>query len=80
MLISYVLFALTTTITLASPLHPRATPDNAVTVASTTNYCMIMPRNAHTNIGDSESEGQMQSYCSAEARSDDSQGLLPDDF
>ncbi|KAG8705331.1 hypothetical protein FRC09_003023 [Ceratobasidium sp. 395] len=80
MLLSYALFTLTATITLASPLHPRAGPDNTVTVASPTNYCLIMPRNAHTNIGDSESEGQMQSYCSAEAHSDDSQGLLPDNF
>ncbi|KAG9122287.1 hypothetical protein FRC07_001409 [Ceratobasidium sp. 392] len=80
MLFSYVLLAFTATAALASPFRPRAAPDNTVTVESTTKYCLIVPRDAHTNIGDSESEGKMQSYCSAEARTDNSQGLLPNDF
>jgi hypothetical protein len=41
---------------------------------------MIMPRQPHTNIGDSESKGQMQTFCSASAQSDLSQGVFPNDF
>ena len=37
-------------------------------------------RTPHTNIGDSEHTGGMQSYCSASARSDSSQGELPAQF
>ncbi|KAJ6461114.1 hypothetical protein C8R45DRAFT_842398, partial [Mycena sanguinolenta] len=37
-------------------------------------------RTPHTNIGDSEQSGGMQSYCSASARSDSSQGELPAGF
>ncbi|KAG9087766.1 hypothetical protein FS749_002656 [Ceratobasidium sp. UAMH 11750] len=80
MLLSYTLLVFTATLALASPFRPRAAPDNTVVIESTTKYCMIMPRDAHTNIGDSESPGKMQSYCSAEARTDNSQGLFPDDF
>jgi hypothetical protein len=41
---------------------------------------MVMPRKAHTNIGDSETPGGMRVYCSASARTDNSQGLFPNDF
>ncbi|KAF8608161.1 hypothetical protein BDV93DRAFT_519223 [Ceratobasidium sp. AG-I] len=80
MLFSSVLLAFSATLALASPLQPRAAPDNTVIVTSTTNYCLIMPREPHTNIGDSESPGKMQSFCSPSAHSDGSQGQLPADF
>jgi len=41
---------------------------------------ILSNRDPHTNIGDSEHPGGMQSYCSASGRDNDSQGLLPDDF
>ncbi|KAH8810506.1 hypothetical protein DL96DRAFT_1627380 [Flagelloscypha sp. PMI_526] len=42
---------------------------------------MIMPRKAHTNIGDSEHPGGMQTWCSSSGRFDPSkQGKLPDNF
>ncbi|KAF8678750.1 hypothetical protein RHS04_05132 [Rhizoctonia solani] len=80
MLFSTALLAASAALAFASPLEPRAAPDNTVLIESASNYCLIMPRHAHTNIGDSESEGQMQSYCSTSAHSHDSQGYLPDDF
>ncbi|CAE6388801.1 unnamed protein product [Rhizoctonia solani] len=80
MLFTTVLLTLSATLTFASPLEPRAAPDNIVLIKSTSEYCLIVPRKPHTNIGDSESEGQMQSYCSASARYDNSQGILPNNF
>jgi len=63
----------------SSPLLAgRATPDNTVFVASTTSYCMIVPRNPHTSIGASETTGGEQSYCSSPT--DPSQGQIPSDF
>ena len=42
---------------------------------------MIMPRNPHTNIGDSEHPGGMKTYCSPAGRYDKPlQGQLPADF
>ncbi|KAF7377924.1 hypothetical protein MSAN_00216200 [Mycena sanguinolenta] len=72
--------AFSATLSSAAVLKARAAPDNTVSVTSTTNYCMIMPRTAHTNIGDSEQTGGMQSYCSASAHSSPSQGTLPGNF
>jgi hypothetical protein len=43
-------------------------------------FSMIMPRDPHTNVGDSEHPGGMQSFCSASAKTSDTQGLLPDNF
>ncbi|KAB5592792.1 putative effector protein [Ceratobasidium theobromae] len=80
MLFSVALLALSAALGLASPLDPRAAPDNTVLIRSATEYCMIMPRQPHTDIGQSESEGQMRSYCSASARSSNSQGLFPNNF
>ncbi|KAH7334664.1 hypothetical protein B0J17DRAFT_770245 [Rhizoctonia solani] len=80
MLLSAVLLTLSATLALASPLEPRAAPDNTVLIESTSKYCMIMPRQPHTNIGDSESEGRMRSYCSTSAKTSDSQGKLPNNF
>ncbi|KAF7368793.1 Allergen protein [Mycena venus] len=70
---------------LASPtglgaLRSRAAADNTVSVNSADNFCMIMPRTPHTNIGDSEQTGGMQAYCSASGHTDSSQGLIPDGF
>ncbi|KAH8810508.1 hypothetical protein DL96DRAFT_1561737 [Flagelloscypha sp. PMI_526] len=59
----------------------RAANDNIVSITSTSNFCMIMPRTPHTNIGDSEHPGGMQTYCSRSGRFDPStQGELPDNF
>lgn len=42
---------------------------------------MIMPRDPHTNIGDSEHPGGMKTYCSPAGRYDKPlQGQLPADF
>ncbi|KAJ3565792.1 hypothetical protein NP233_g7418 [Leucocoprinus birnbaumii] len=59
---------------------PSAAPDNTVVINSATSYCMIMPRTLHTNIGDSEHPGGMQSCCSSAAQTDPSQCSLPDNF
>ena len=41
---------------------------------------MIMPREPHTNVGDSEHPGGMKTYCSPAGRYDSQQGQLPADF
>lgn len=41
---------------------------------------MIMPRDPHTNIGDSEYPGGMKTYCSPSGRYSTIQGQLPPDF
>ncbi|EAU85245.1 hypothetical protein CC1G_10031 [Coprinopsis cinerea okayama7 len=64
----------------ASPaveLEARATPDNIVYITDAQKYCMIMPKNPHTNIGDSEYPGGMTTYCSPQGKYDPSQGTLP---
>ncbi|KAF9448566.1 hypothetical protein P691DRAFT_759813 [Macrolepiota fuliginosa MF-IS2] len=68
------------TLAMAGVTVLAASPDNTVLVDSAKKYCMIMPRTPHTDIGDSEHSGGMQSYCSASAHTSDSQGLLPDNF
>ncbi|KAH8832181.1 hypothetical protein DL96DRAFT_1459642 [Flagelloscypha sp. PMI_526] len=61
--------------------HKRASNDNIVQITDASNFCMIMPREPHTNVGDSEHPGGMQTYCSPAGRSDPSaQGELPGDF
>jgi hypothetical protein len=35
-------------------LKARVAPDNMVKITNSTDYCMIVPRTAHTSIGDSE--------------------------
>ncbi|KAK7052503.1 allergen protein [Favolaschia claudopus] len=72
-------------VALASPsgldaLRPRAAADNTVYVTSADEFCMIMPRDEHTNIGDSEHPGGMKTYCSPNGHYDDSQGTLPANF
>ncbi|KAJ8507777.1 hypothetical protein ONZ45_g9893 [Pleurotus djamor] len=55
-------------------------PDNIVQITSTTNFCMIVPRDRHANIGDSEHPGGMQTYCSSAGHSDPKQGTLSPNF
>ncbi|KAF8150956.1 hypothetical protein B0H34DRAFT_158271 [Crassisporium funariophilum] len=64
----------------ANELGARQKPDNIVIVNDANNFCMIMPRYAHTNIGDSEYTGGMKTYCSPAAHSSPDQGQLPPDF
>ncbi|KIO31509.1 hypothetical protein M407DRAFT_241762 [Tulasnella calospora MUT 4182] len=45
-------------------LEARVAADNMVQITSTTDYCMIVPRNKKTDIGDSEQPGGMKTYCS----------------
>ena len=49
-------------------------------VSDLTPDSMIMPRTPHTNIGDSEHPGGMQTYCSPNGKYDSSQGQLPANF
>jgi hypothetical protein len=74
-------FAATIATLCAALPNKRAAADNIVSIKSTTNFCMIMPRKAHTNIGDSEHPGGMKTYCSASGRTDSGkQGLIPGGF
>lgn len=61
-------------------LEARQAVDNIVYVTDSNLFCMIMPRNAHTNIGDSEVPGGMKTYCSPAGRYSPDQGQLPPDF
>ncbi|GLB44856.1 putative 3-oxo-5-alpha-steroid 4-dehydrogenase [Lyophyllum shimeji] len=54
--------------------------DKIVHVTGADKFCMIMPRDAHTNIGDSEHPGGMKSYCSRAGRYSSEQGELHDEF
>ncbi|KAF7300955.1 Allergen protein [Mycena indigotica] len=72
---------------LASPsgLHTdgfekRAADDNIVYVTDANLHCMIMPRDPHTNIGDSEHPGGMKTYCSPAGKYSSLQGTLPSNF
>ncbi|KAL0063427.1 hypothetical protein AAF712_009631 [Marasmius tenuissimus] len=69
---------------LASPstgtLHARQAPDNVVYVTDANKYCMIFPKDAHTNIGDSEHPGGMTTYCSEAGKYNDAQGTIPNGF
>ncbi|TRM63490.1 hypothetical protein BD626DRAFT_494496 [Schizophyllum amplum] len=65
---------------LAASIASRESADNIVYVTDEYEYCMIMPRHKHTDIGDSEHPGGMKTYCSPSAHFDDSQGTLPGDF
>jgi len=61
-------------------LESRAAVDNVVYVTNADKFCMIMPRDAHTNIGDSEHPGGTKTYCSPDGRYSPQQGQLPSDF
>jgi len=78
-----VLLSVTALSVVAAPselLESRAAADNTVSISSATKFCMIMPRKAHTNIGDSESPGGTKTYCSASGKTSSSQGTLPSNF
>ncbi|CAA7267491.1 unnamed protein product [Cyclocybe aegerita] len=61
-------------------LEGRQAVDNIVYVTDANLFCMIMPRNPNTNIGDSEVPGGMKTYCSPAGRYSSLQGQLPPDF
>ncbi|KAG6833106.1 hypothetical protein H0H87_011214 [Tephrocybe sp. NHM501043] len=63
-----------------SLLEARQAVDNIVYVTDANLFCMIMPRYAHTNIGDSEYPGGMKTYCSPAGRYSSQQGQLPAEF
>ncbi|KAF5310161.1 hypothetical protein D9619_010237 [Psilocybe cf. subviscida] len=64
-----------------NPLHQRrATPDNTVIVNGVDNYCLVFPRDQHTNVGDSEYPGGMTVYCSDAAHTSPLQGTIPPGF
>ncbi|KAF8876574.1 hypothetical protein BD779DRAFT_159792 [Infundibulicybe gibba] len=81
-ILSLVLLVPSALLALAAPgdLYSRADPDNTVHVTSADNFCIIVPRDAHTNVGDSEHPGGMKSYCSSQGKSSSSQGDLPANF
>ncbi|KAG8789030.1 hypothetical protein FRC12_013979 [Ceratobasidium sp. 428] len=68
----------------ATPFESRATtapPNYTVKVDSTTKFCLILPRDAKTTIGASESsKSKMKSFCSPAGRTSDLQGELPKNF
>ncbi|KAF8640217.1 hypothetical protein AX16_010114 [Volvariella volvacea WC 439] len=64
----------------ATPIENRQAVDNIVYVTDAEKFCMIMPRNPHTNIGDSEYPGGTKTYCSPAGRYSSQQGQLPPDF
>ncbi|CAE6388783.1 unnamed protein product [Rhizoctonia solani] len=80
MLFSAVALLACSAIGLASPLQPRAAPDNTVLIRSETDFCMILPRTPGATVGESETPGGMQAFCSPSARTDSSQGQLPGNF
>ncbi|KAG8958056.1 hypothetical protein FRC00_003102, partial [Tulasnella sp. 408] len=61
-----------------SHLQARVSPTNMVQITSTTDYCMIVPKDKHTDIGDSEYPGGMTTYCSNPT--DPSQGTFASNF
>ncbi|KAF5358780.1 hypothetical protein D9758_008535 [Tetrapyrgos nigripes] len=61
-------------------LQARQDATNVVYVTNANTFCMIMPKHAHTNIGDSEHPGGMKTYCSPNGKYSSSQGELPANF
>ncbi|KAG6887162.1 hypothetical protein C0992_000365 [Termitomyces sp. T32_za158] len=61
-------------------VEARQALDNIVLINNANSYCLILPRNPRTNIGDSERPGGERTYCSASARRSSQQGLLPNQF
>ncbi|KAK7044061.1 hypothetical protein VNI00_007776 [Paramarasmius palmivorus] len=75
-----ILSAIATPSGFGNTLEARQSADNIVYVTDANKYCMIMPRDAHTNIGDSEHPGGMMTYCSEAGKYDNSQGTIPNGF
>jgi len=68
---------------LRTPRYPparRASPDNTVVITGPDNYCLIVPKDPHINIGDSEHPGGTTSYCSAAAQTPGVGGELAPNF
>jgi len=66
--------------TLISPVYQldaRSSATNIVYIGSESDYCLIVPKNKHTNIGDSEYPGGETTYC---ANPHNGQGKMPSDF
>ncbi|KZV67613.1 hypothetical protein PENSPDRAFT_46974 [Peniophora sp. CONT] len=61
-------------------LETRASATNEVSVKSKTNFCLIVPKNKHTNVGDSEHPGGMTTWCTSAAKTSSKQGTIPSDF
>ncbi|KAG8884827.1 hypothetical protein FRB98_002153 [Tulasnella sp. 332] len=61
----------------AEALAARSAPGNTVRINSSSDFCMIVPKNPHTNIGDSERPGGETSYCSKPGAG---QGKMPAHF
>jgi len=66
--------------TIPNSLHGREDVQNIVYVTNADKFCIIVPRDAHTNVGDSEHPGGMKTYCSPDGRYSSQQGQLPADF
>jgi len=78
-----ILLSLTALSVVATPsnnLDSRAAVDNIVYVTNANKFCIIVPRDPHTNIGDSEHPGGTKTYCSPAGRYSPNQGQLPPDF
>jgi len=53
---------------------------NNVVVNDADNFCLIVPRDPNTAIGESEYPGGTTTYCSPSAKSSDAQGTIPMTF
>ncbi|TEB30845.1 hypothetical protein FA13DRAFT_498756 [Coprinellus micaceus] len=54
----------------------RTEPENTVLIKGPDNFCLVVPRDEHTDIGESEHPGGTTVYCSPNARYDTRQGQL----
>ncbi|KAF8153778.1 hypothetical protein B0H34DRAFT_676695 [Crassisporium funariophilum] len=61
-------------------LDRRTSPDNTAVCDSVQKHCLIVPKNAHTNIGNSEQSGGTTCYCTSGAKNSPQQGNLPGNF
>ncbi|KAG8899200.1 hypothetical protein FRB99_006874 [Tulasnella sp. 403] len=80
--VAVIVFAIVANGVFATPvpendLQPRVSPTNLVRINSSKDYCLIVPKNKHTNIGDSEHPGGMKTYCSKPSQG---QGKLASNF
>ncbi|KAF9531440.1 hypothetical protein CPB83DRAFT_849026 [Crepidotus variabilis] len=75
-------FVAATPFSLTSNRHRRgaASPTNSVILNSAQQYCLIVPKDPHTDIGDSEYPGGTTTYCSPAGHTSPDQGIIPDAF
>ncbi|KAG5649810.1 hypothetical protein H0H81_001910 [Sphagnurus paluster] len=78
--LSVILISMLSLIPSARAAQPSPAPDNIVSIKDANTFCMIMPRTPHTNVGDSEHPGGMQTYCTPAARTSPLQGELSTSF